>query len=226
MQDLKLTLNTNKMKTSVNTLKDQRAELVTALRSSYGASEMDTIAEQIRRVDAQIKTVKRAEMLSNHNAKQSKMRDLARIAWNCEQPTEDIFTNDGSPHKAKVKKYPNLAAVEYLRGKFKCGQLVEVSISGHSFQLGQFNYEYNKPDEFTRFGTFSEFLKHNSIQESDLSVTQFNAICNELADAEQKLNEAIKAYELKKSVLNVYSLSHWGLLRQTSPSLYTYEPNN
>ena len=194
--------------------------------NSLRAKDSETALETLTALKEELKQAERIKMLTEVNRKQATLRELAKTAWNCEQPTEDITTNDGSFHKVKIKKYPILASVPYLYAKFKDNHLTELSISGEKFQMYAVKYDYPNPNQYTRPESFEQFLELNSIQAEDITPQQFNVIVEQLEQAEGKLKEAVKQYETATKKLDVYQLNHLGLLRQSNERLYTYSPNH
>lgn len=180
------------------------------------------IVAKLKENERQATILKTAKMLADVNSAQARKRELAAIAWECEQPTEDITTADGSLHKIKAKKYPKLAAVKYLYLSFKDGTTTELNINGEKFYMVRSKYEYNKPTEYTRPSSFAEFLELNNIQAQDISAEQFATFTQKLEEANAELKKAIEKYDLERKNLDVYQMQHIGLVAQNSAHLYTY----
>ena len=104
--------------------------------------------------EREIKEVRISQKLNNVNREQSLKREAALLAWEAEQPTEDITTADGSLHKVKARKYPKLAAIQYVRIKFQDGLTTEINVGGNRFYMFSTKHEYNKPTEDTMPDTF------------------------------------------------------------------------
>lgn len=204
-------------------LKQEKRELIDTLRGSI--LDKPEVFEQIKKVEQLIKVSERAELIRNVNAKQARIRDFARQAYECEQPVEDITCSDGSFHKTKVKKYPKIAALQYARAEFKDGLILELSINGERFRMFKVKYDYNKPNEYTRPETFADFLELNNIMPEDMTAEKFNEISTKLDDAKKEIEKNIEDYKKKLDVLNHHSLSCWGLVGQSAEHLYTYTAN-
>ncbi len=205
---------------------DQIKTDITNALNSLRAKDSETTFNKLQTLKEELKQAERSKMIADVNRKQTALRELAKTAWNCEQPTEDITTSDGSFHKVKVKKYPVLASIPYLYAKFKDNHLTEISINGHKFQMYAVKYEYGKPDTYTRPETFEQFLAINSIQAEDITLDKFNEIIEQLQQAEDKLQEAIKQYKSTCDKLKISKLNYLGLIGQRNEGFYTYSPNH
>lgn len=204
-------------------LKDKKNELINDWRKSP-ILESKSYSE-IKDIEIKIKNLERKKMIDEVNAKQTRLRELALQAYECEQPAEDVTTNDGYFHKTRVKKYPKLAALQYARAEVKDGKITEVRINGERFQMFSTKHEYGKPTEYTRPGTFEDFLRLNCIMVEDLTVEKFNELSKELQKANDKLHKEIEAYRQTRSILEIHKFQHWGLISQNAEHLYTYSPN-
>jgi len=180
------------------------------------------IVRKLKENEKQIIAIKAAALLAEVNRKQAKKRELALIAWECEQPTEDITTADGSLHKVKAKKYPKLAAVQYLRLSFKEGRTTILNINGEEFRMFKTKHEYGKPTEYTRPATFAEFLEFNSIEAQEITSEQFAEFSQKLDEATEELKRAIAKYDLERDKIGCYRMQYIGLVNQSSAHLYTY----
>jgi hypothetical protein len=203
-------------------LKAQIREIVSSYKLT-DATVKDYLSE-IRKLEQELKEVERAELLNGVNAKQSKLRAAALLLWEAERPSEDITTNDGSLHKVKAKKFPKLAALDYLRLKFDNGQYIEANLNGQSFRMAKIRSYYGKPNEYKDFADFNEFLEYNNIMTAEMTRAHFDNICIELEEANKMLDEAIKNYREERTRLNISSLQHWGLMGQSALHEYKYSP--
>ena len=212
--------------TNLQKLTEQKSQLVDKLRGNYNTEESKTILSQIKKVETQIKEFKISEMIDKQNAKYSRLRELAKQAWECEQPTEDITTDSGYFHKTKVKKYPKIAALQYAHAKFKDGKLLELTINGERFNMYASKYEYNKETEYTRPETFNAFLCLNSIPVENFTVEMFNDISEKMNVLNAEIDKHIENYKSELEKLKVHSLNYWGLVRQDNAKFYQYTPNS
>ncbi|MEO6305038.1 MAG: hypothetical protein ABIP51_17910, partial [Bacteroidia bacterium] len=110
----------------------------------------DKILKKSEEIEVAIKNEKKMLLLSNVNGEQSRLREKAKQAWECEVPTADITCNDGSFHAAKVKKYPKIAELKYASGLWKEGMLMEIRVNGIKFRMFSATYEHSKPTEYKR----------------------------------------------------------------------------
>jgi hypothetical protein len=205
------------MKT-IDQLQQENRNLISNLRGTDGRKET-SVLEQIRANEAEIKNLKRAELLANVNAKQGRLRDFARQAWEAEQPETDITTNDGSFHATKVKKYPKLAALKYASGKWENGQLSELRINGNRF------YMVRHTDKVRPFD-FADFLNLNNIMAQDITLEEFTEIEAKNNAANAEFEEAKKRFEAAKSAIGMSALSYWGLFGQRNAGhVYEYSGN-
>jgi len=207
------------MKT-LNELQADKIELIHKLCESKNPAD---ILKNIKIIEAQIAELKTKELLTKVNAEQGKKRELARLAWEAEQPTEDITTNDGSLHKVKSKKYPKLSAIPYVRIDFKDGYTTQLNINGEKFSMYKTQYEYQKPTKYTRPATFLEFLQLNSIESENIDGEDFAQFAKKLNEANSELEKAIETYKQAREKLNVSQMQYIGLVSQQDAHLYIYE---
>jgi len=205
-------------------LQNQHRELLNQLRELSPIEERPELLKELKRVDGKIQALRAEKLLRDINMKQERLRELALTAWNCEQPTEDITTADGSIHKTKGKKYPVLASVPYLYLTFESGCVTRITINGERFTMCRANHEYGKPTTYTRFETFEAFLAFNGIMAAPITPQQFADFSQKLAEANAKLEEAVKVYDATREALNVYLWQHIGLVDQSNTNTYKYLP--
>lgn len=209
------------MKNTLELLQSQRTELVSQLRLNDKAKLKSTLS-QIKELDIEIKELNTIEKLSQVNTKYTRVREIAKLAWDCETPNEDITCNDGSLHKVKSKKYPKICALKYASLKYKDGLLFEIRIERETFQMVQVTYESNKPNVYSRPVSFEAFLCLNNIPLKEITLTEFKAIRNNLEVYNAELEEALKEYSEKTKSINVYSLESWGLTQRYNKTLYQH----
>lgn len=212
---------------SIEQLEQEKRALVDTLRSTLNKGRDNnsewTVLEQIRAIDDKIKHLNQLALLNRVNKEQSEKRMVASLAWEAEQPTEDITTNDGSLHKVKVKKYPKLAALKWCKAVFKGGVLFEISIGRETFRMYETKYESGKPDTYVRPETFNEFLALNDIQPEPITIDAYFELESKLAQANKELENAIKAYEEKRRHLKVRDFQNIGLVEQSGTHGFLYK---
>jgi len=195
------------------------------LINSINSDNYDEISAMLKENERQLKEIKITELLNQVNNKYTRIREMAKQAWECEQPNEDITCADGSFHKTKVKKYPIIASLEYCRAKWEDNRITEIRINGERFTMYQAKYEYNKETTYTRPESFEAFLGLNSIPLKDITIDEYKAICDKLGALNEKLSKDIEEYKNGLNSLNYSSLNHWGLIGQHPLHLYEYTPN-
>jgi hypothetical protein len=178
-----------------------------------------------RRIDADIKEQQKFLLLSNVNRKQDRLRKLALLVWECEQPLTDITNNDGSFHGVKLKKYPKIYALKFSSALWKNEKIMEFRLDGEKFYMFKTKYEYGKLDVHTRPETFEAFLELNKIMRKELTMVQFNEAieANDVINANLKL--AIDAASEQRNNIKISSLNYFGLFGQRTEHVYTYSPN-
>ena len=125
-----------------------------------------------------------------------------------------------------MKKYPNLAALEYCHAKYRDGKYIELTLNGHSFYMYSTKHEYNKPTEYTRPTTFSDFLKLNSITEKDITIQEFKNLEERSNQINNEFQAAIQKFDQQKKELGLNFYSHIGLFRQENAGhTYQYSAN-
>jgi hypothetical protein len=194
------------------------------LCDTLNGTNHDTILPLLKANEMAIKELDKIALLKQVNGKYSRLRDIALQAYECEQPSEDITTNDGSFHKTKLKKYPKIAALQYASAKWENNRLTSIRINGEKFNMHAAKYEYNKETIYTRPDTFSEFLALNTIPESDISIEQYSAMAEKLTQLNAKLQKDMEDYKRGLESLKISSLSYWGLAQQHNVNLYEYLP--
>lgn len=182
----------------------------------------DEIIFQMNANKEQVKELDKILLLKQVNAKYSRLRSMAKQAYECEIPTEDITTNDGSFHKSKVKKYPNIAALQYASASFKDGRIETIRINGEKFQMYKIQYEYGKKDVYNRPETFEAFLELNSIPLEDITLEKYNEFLSKLKALNDNLKEATKSYEVGLKSIGTSAFNYHGLASQHNVNLYEY----
>jgi hypothetical protein len=210
------------MKKTVSELKAEISDLWNQLN----ADSQDEIVLKIKAIEQEINDTRIFDKLKSTNAEQSRLRELALLAWNAEQPTEDITTNSGQFHASKIKKYPNLAALPYCTAEFQDGQIKELRINGIRFYMVRTEYVSGQPTKYTRPETFSDFLKLNSITEQDMQLSDFKKMIAEIEQINAEFKEAVKKFDSQKTSLSMYFYSHIGLFKQQNAGhIYEYSAN-
>jgi hypothetical protein len=210
--------------TTLATTKEQLLAEQRQLHNKLNAANHKEILQLLKENEAAIKQLNKVELLNRINNKYSRLREIALQAWECEQPTEDITTNDGGFHKTKVKKYPKIAALKYGSATWENNRLTTIRINGEKFYMYSTKHEYQKETVYTRPDTFSEFLALNSIPESDMSIEQYNAMADKLSQLNEKLQRDMDEYKKGLESLQISSLNYWGIVGQHNVNLYEYLP--
>lgn len=181
---------------------------------------------KVKAIEAEISNIRYSQKLAGVNREQQRKRELAKLAYEAEQPETDITTNNCEFHQTKVKKYPKLASIKYLTAKFKDGKYIQLTINGERFYMFTEKHEYNKPTEYFRPETFEEFLKLNSIAPADITIDEFKAMDEKVKEINKEFQEAVKKFDQQKKDLNLYFYSHLGLFKQGNAGhIYEYTPN-
>lgn len=209
---------------TIEQLKEEKTQLISQLR--IGATGEDKIFEQIRTIEDQIKQQKRIELINKVNREQASKREHARALWSCEEVLEDITTENGSFHKTKVKKYPLLASLQYIKAKYKNGRLLEITYQGETFKMYHTAYEYGKPDQYTRPESFTAFLELNRIMTKDITLEEFNNNAREIEEAKKELEKQIEDYKTRLKAIDIHNLEEWGMITTSANHLRTYETKN
>ena len=213
------------MNTTVENLKQELKQLVNQLRVDY--KKDSELLTQIRAKEAEIKAAERLHLLNDVNAKQSRLRTLAKFAYECEQPEADITNSDGSFHAKKAKKYPNIAYVaanHYGRAKWRDGRIVELNLNGERFQMYWTKNEYNQPTQYTCPESFEEFLKLNGIASRDITEHEYAELIEKTEAINKALKEAIEKHSQSNNRENLYFYSNIGLLSQRNAGqVYQFE---
>jgi len=210
----------NKMRT-----KEQVKHDLHVIHAQLKMENFETIAPKLKSLENELKEIEQGELLSQVNAAQSRLRELARQAYECEQPNEDITCNDGSFHKTKLKKYPKISSLEYASATWEDGKLLRIRINGENFEMYRAKYEYGKPIAYTRPETFKDFLELNSIMPEPLTMDEYLDISSKLEAVNNEFNAAIETYKNKLTGLQISSFRYWGLVRQQNIHLYEYALN-
>lgn len=207
-------------------LKAEQRKLIDSVK--FRNEEYKLIKPRLNEIEKEINDININELVNNINAKQARIRALAKQVWDCETPKEDVTTIDGSFHKTKVKKYPVLNQLNssgYIIGKFHDGLLLEINNQGHVFRMYVVEFKgYNEPNEYIRPATFEDFLKLNNVMVQDITVEEYKAFAGKLQELNTKLDHAIEAYEHGRKELNVSLLSYFGMVDQRNLHVYKYEP--
>jgi hypothetical protein len=216
------------MKNETQQTIEQLKEINSVLISNLKRFDSDEIYEknliEIRANEQKIKALNIEKMLNNTNAKYERLRNLAKQAYECEQPAEDITNADGSLHKTKSKKYPKLASLQYANATFENGLMLKLTVNGEKFNMYACKYESGKENTYTRPATFEDFLKLNSIPIKDITIKEYMKMSEKLNKLNKQLEENIKAYSEQIKDLNVNMFNYWGLINQYNKHVYEYTP--
>lgn len=207
-------------------LNTEKLTLLNELKGTFTDGKAKTIIQKLNAIDSELKTLRQIEMIKGVNSKYSRLRDLAKLAFEAEKPETDITCNDGSFHAVKVKKFPKLAALPYARAKFEGNKMISLRVNGENFELYKVVYNYNQPNTYEFLETFEEFLKYNSIPLKDFTIEEYKEFTEKLEALNADIKAKIEEYKNKAKELNVYALQHWGLASQSNENFYTYSPKN
>ncbi len=213
-------MNTTILKTKEQLQQDYNL-LLEQLRNS-NRKNTEAIILQMNENKAQVKELDKINLLKQVNAKYSRLRNMAKQAYDCELPTEDITNDNGYFHKTKVKKYPKIAALEYASAHWEKGMLTNIRINGEKFNMFRIKYEYGKEDIYTRPETFADFLELNIIPSEDITIEQYNEFSSKLKALNDKLKADIESYDKGLKSINTSRLNYYGLVDQRNTNLYEY----
>lgn len=180
----------------------------------------------IKPLEAELKEAKIRELLARVNERYNRLRGMAREIWECEIPSEDITTADGSFHKTKVKKYPKIAALQYLRANWENDRITVFNYNGERFSMYRIKYEYGKPNEYTRPSSFEDFLELNLIPLREITIQEYKEKEEKLNEANEKLRAALKEYSQTRERLEIYKWNYWRLVGQHNLNEYEYKMNS
>jgi len=214
-------MTTTTQKTKDELLADNNI-LLEKLRSNYRSDESEKIIKQMNANKEQIKELDKINLLKQVNAKYTRLRSMAKQAYECEVPTEDITTDSGYFHKTKVKKFPKLAALEYASASFKDGRIETLRINGEKFQMYKIQYEYGKENVYTRPESFEAFLSLNSIPVEGITIEQYNEFSAKLKALNDKLKADIEKYKSGLDSIGTSKFNYYGLADQRYVDLYEY----
>lgn len=207
---------------SVNELKAE----ISVLWNQLKAENQDEIVLKVKAIEKQIQETRIIDTLNRVNREQQRKRELALLAWNAEQPTEDITTNSGTFHATKVKKYPNLAALPYCTAEVDNGKIIELRINRERFNMFKKEYKSGEPVKYTRPETFEEFLRLNLITEKDIQLTEFLELIEKSEAINKEFKEATEKFSKQKEELNLSFFNYIKLFGQQNVGhIYQYEPN-
>lgn len=192
-------------------------QLINTNRNGGEASgECDRLLGHIKALDVEIQREKRLIKLKQVNGEQSRLRDLARIAWEVERPDSDITCADGSFHATKIRKYPKLAAIKWCRATFSQDGMTELCFEGRNFLLCR--KKYTPTEKYPKLiypETFEEFLDLNGIESKDITIEQFDELILNLNSAREALEKAADLYSKSVNLLNAYQYQNIGLIRSS-----------
>jgi hypothetical protein len=195
------------------------------LRNALTSENYEETVKKMQAIDKQITAARTADLLKNVNNKQARLREFAKQAFECEQPSEDVTTNGGYFHKTKVKKYPKLSSLQYASAKWEDNKITRLTINGEKFTMYRTEYKHNEPTKYTRPETFADFLQLNHISPEDITAEQFTEIAGKIKEANEEMQKHIEAYSKKMDSLNSYSLECWNLIHKKAEHVYLYHTN-
>jgi hypothetical protein len=208
-------------------LDTERRELQAELSNLRGAEDAKRIIAALNANSSESKQLKRVQLLARVNREQARLREIAAQVWECEQPSTDITTNDGSFHAVKVRKFPKLAALENARAKFENGVMTQLNVDGHRFYLVTSKHEYNQPTVYTRHESLTALIAFHSILPEELTIDKYNKLAEDCERINAEFEEQVKMFDAKKNQLNLSLFAHCGLLdNRNAGHVYKYLPNN
>lgn len=212
---------------TISQIKEQLQEQKKVLHSKLSdRTNIKKYISDIHEIDAKIKELNKAILLNQVNTKYFRLRQLALLVYECEQPIEDITSNDGSFHKTKVKKYPKIAALPYASAIWENNRFMTIRVNGEKFSMFKTKYEQGKENEYVRPETFDDFLILNLIPVKEITMQEYNDMCEKLNALNDQLKKDIEIYKEGLKSLNNYSLNCWGLIGEHNVHLYEYTPNS
>jgi hypothetical protein len=206
--------------TNLEKLNGQRDLVVTNLRGGKGSSELKDTVKTLKAIDVKIEIEKRSILLNGANSNQQKLRDSAKVAWECEVPEIDVTCNNLSFHAIKVKKYPKLAASGFRVKKLVGNLILELQDGQTTFYMYDTKHEYDRPTVYTRPQTFTDFLILNRIRLGDLSLIEYKKILKKVEQSATKLKKSLLEYD--KSAEGFHRLNEIDLLGQRGNTYYIY----
>jgi hypothetical protein len=220
-------MNTTTATPTIESLQEEKKQLISQLIGNRATPEGDKILESIRAIEVKIKAMQRKQLLTNVNREQAQKRELAALVYSAEQPLADITNADGTFHATKVKKYPilaQLAANHYGRATWRDERLTTIKAGREEFTMYHAKSEYNQPTQYTRPETFEDFLSLNGIAAQDITEQQYNELTEAAEANNKKLEEAIEAHSREQKRLNLYFYSTLGLFEQSRAGhVYKFE---
>ena len=208
------------MQNQIENLQAKKMEIIKNLRSGNDAQ---TELDELRQIDKDIKDLKRQIVIKEVNRKQSALRDIAKQLFECEKPTTDILCNDGTFHAVKVKKYPKLGALKYVRCKYEDNKITEIEVNGNRFRMYKSIYTYGQKTTFEDVKTFEEFLQLNSIMREDITIEEYNQLTLNCENINNEFKQACERFAHQKKELGLSRLDYYGLLNNNSVgSIYEY----
>jgi hypothetical protein len=204
--------------TTLESLKAEQESIYSIMRTdkfdrAFWAENKVRLSE----IESAVKVEKIAIEIRSVNSAQKLLRDKAELIWECEQPKVDITNQDGSFHATKVKAYSNISNLNYGRGIWEDGKLLQLSVGGKEFKM--FYLEYVKNEKvYTRPENFDKFLELNQIQKSDIKLADYLKTLKKLERVNQKMKKEMKKYADFRNSL--YDLNSLGLLREEESYFY------
>lgn len=195
------------------------------LRIALTSENYEDTVNEMQAIDKQITAAKATELLNKVNGTQKRTREAAAQAWECEQPAEDITTNNGDFHKVKVKKYPKLEALKYVSAKFENNFLYTLHVNGEKFTMYHKQYNGSNRPTYSRPSSFADFLQLNHISPEDITAERFTEIENKIKEANEELQNHIESYSKKMDSLKAYSFECWNVIHKKAEHVYLYHTN-
>jgi len=210
----------------MNKIEDFQAKkraLLAQLREAGTIGKEDAVITEIRKLESAESLHKKTTQLDRVNKEQSERRELLRALMSIEMPTEDIRTQDGSFHAAKIKKYPELMELvntHYLRFEFEGG--VYHSAKGNDrFSILKPVYEGDKRT-YTRFDSFNDACDFNGIMREHLTFEKFTKMEREIVTESERMKKEIEKSRETLKEMGAWELVTNNLLRQNQPHVTVY----
>lgn len=185
------------------------------------SKKIDTLKEEKRVINISKKLDK---LNADYKAKREFLKDFLKITL----PVEDITNQDGTIHKTKIKKYPEL---QNFIDKY------DIRTMYYSFKINKYCVIYSRKfttdfdivtrgkysdSEEDKYLNFEEILQRNSIRSKNLTLKQFFSLESKLIEERKKIEKAVEKYEQKLKNLQFSKLRSEELISENRRgSFYT-----
>lgn len=226
-------METKKSNFLANRQKEQIAEINKQIEELNSTAEKELLNQDFsldnyKRLSKKIDALKEEKRVINiskkldrlnadYKAKREFLKDFLKITL----PVEDVTNQDGTIHKTKIKKYPELQKfiekydVRTMYYSLKISKYCVIDSREFTTDFDIVTRGKHSDSEEDKYLNFEELLQRNSIRPKNLTLKQFLSLESRLFKERKKIEETVKKYKQSLNSLQFDTLRQEKLIGNT-----------